>query len=74
MPWNTIVAALLVLAAAFGALGVSLGLALLLGGARWPEAQADELRWSGAVSAQAMTPRVGESHSRKMPIRSGRLL
>jgi hypothetical protein len=59
MPWNTIVAALLVLAAAFGALGVSLGLALLLGGARWPEAQADELRWSGAVSAQAMTPWLG---------------
>lgn len=50
MPWNIVVAALLVLAAAFGALGASLGLALLLGGARWPEAQADGLRWSGAVS------------------------
>lgn len=74
MPWNTIVAALLVLAAGFGALGLSLGLALLLGGARWPEAQADELRWSGAVSAQAMAPRLGESHPRKMPIRPGRLL
>ncbi len=53
MPWDTIVAALLVLSATFGALAVSLGLALLLGGGNWPRAQGDGLRWSGAVSALA---------------------
>ena len=74
MPWNTIVAALLVLAAVFSALGLSLGLALLLGGTRWPEAQSDGLRWSGAVSAPAMAPRLRQSHPGKIPIRPGRLL
>jgi len=57
MPWDTIVAALLVLSATFGALTVSLGLALLLGGGNWPQAQGDGLRWSGAVSAQAAAPK-----------------
>lgn len=60
MPWNIIVAALLVLAAAFGALGASLGLALLLGRARWPEAQADGLRWSGAVSRNPQHAALGD--------------
>ncbi|MFI4979004.1 MAG: hypothetical protein ACHQIO_01520 [Nevskiales bacterium] len=65
MPWNTILAALLVLAAAFGALGISLGLALLLGGAHWPETQADGLRWSGAVSTQATARQPGGSRPTK---------
>ncbi len=51
MPWDTVVAALLVLAATFAALAASLGLALLFGGRNWPQAQGDGLRWSGAVSA-----------------------
>ena len=53
MSWDTVVAALLVLSTTFGALAASLGLALLLGGGHWPQAQSDGLRWSGAVSAQA---------------------
>lgn len=57
MSWDTVVAALLVLGATFGALAVSLGLALLLGGSNWPQAQGDGRRWSGAVSAQAAAPK-----------------
>jgi hypothetical protein len=62
MSWDTVVAVLLVLSATFGALAVSLGLALLLGGGHWPQAHSDGLRWSGAVSAQATT---SKRHSSK---------